>query len=141
MGRDIDFENCQITVRDSKNNEMRHVPMNPVVVNTLKARPGIIPLVFANPRTGEPYKDVRKSLRTALKDAKITKGLTFHGLRHTAASHLIMSGVGLRTVGKILGHKTAQITLRYAHLEPEYLKGAIDKLDYSVKEDESQNAA
>jgi site-specific recombinase XerD len=43
-----------------------------------------------------------------------------------------MGGVDLRTLGQILGHKTAQITLRYAHLAPNFLKGAVDKLDFSM---------
>ena len=46
---------------------------------------------------------------------------------------MIMAGVDLRTVGKILGHKTAQVTLRYAHLAPDFPKGAVEKLDFSDK--------
>lgn len=142
--RDIEFGRALITVRDPKNRETRHVPMNPTVVEALRehrqeqARKagGIVPLLFANPQTGTPYKDIRKSYKAALKEAGITRGFTFHGLRHTAASHLIMAGVDLRTVGKILGHKTAQITLRYAHLAPDYLQGAIERLDYSDEDTE-----
>jgi len=144
--RDIDFERSLLTIRDSKNWEPRHVPMNPAVGYALKAHQrrqtksegGIVQLVFPNPRTGTPFKDIRKGFNKALKDAGIVRHFKFHGLRHTAASHLTMGGVDLRTVGKILGHKTAQITLRYAHLAPEFLKGAVDRLDFSLSEKGSE---
>jgi hypothetical protein len=54
---------------------------------------------------------------------------SFHSLRHTAASWLVMEGVDLYTVGKILGHKTPRMTQRYAHLSPGYMAAAVNKLD------------
>ena len=54
---------------------------------------------------------------------------SFHTLRHTAASWLVMEGVDLYTVGKILGHKTPRMTQRYAHLSPGYMAAAVNKLD------------
>ena len=53
----------------------------------------------------------------------------FHTLRHTAASWLVQQGVDLYAVGQILGHKTARMTQRYAHLSPDYMAGAVGKLD------------
>ena len=52
-----------------------------------------------------------------------------HTLRHTAASWLVMEGVDLYAVGQILGHKTTRMTQRYAHLSPDYMAGAVGKLD------------
>ena len=49
---------------------------------------------------------------------------------------MVMNGVDLRTVGKILGHKSIQTTLRYAHLVPDYLKNAVGNLYKSGKEPE-----
>lgn len=54
---------------------------------------------------------------------------SFHSLRHTAASWLVMQGVDLYAVGQLLGHKTPRMTQRYAHLSPQYLAGAVGKLD------------
>ena len=54
---------------------------------------------------------------------------SFHSLRHTAVSWQVMEGVDLYAVGQILGHKTPRMTQRYAHLSPEYMAGAVGKLD------------
>jgi len=53
----------------------------------------------------------------------------FHDLRHTAASHMIMSGVDIVTVKEILGHKSLTMTLRYAHLAPSHRQKAVDALE------------
>jgi site-specific recombinase XerD len=83
-----------------------------------------------NTKTGKAYNDLRKALSRGLKAAGVTRHIRFHDLRHTAASHLVMAGVDLRTVGAILGHKDPKVTQRYAHLAPEHLKEAMEKLDY-----------
>ena len=47
--------------------------------------------------------------------------------RHTFASHAVMNGVDLFTVGKLLGHKTIQQTQRYAHLAPDHMRSAVEQ--------------
>jgi integrase len=54
--------------------------------------------------------------------------ITFHTLRHTFASRLVMRGVDLYTVSRLLGHESIKTTQRYAHLSPDYFKSAIKKL-------------
>jgi integrase len=55
--------------------------------------------------------------------------LTFHGLRHTAASLLIGEGVPVRTVSAILGHSQASTTLNvYAHVVEEANRRASEVL-------------
>lgn len=53
---------------------------------------------------------------------------SFHTLRHTAASWVVQQGVYLYAVGQILGHKTPRMT-QCAHLSPDYMAGAVGKLD------------
>jgi len=48
--------------------------------------------------------------------------------RHTFATRLVMAGVDLYTVKTLLGHKTIQMTMRYAHLAPGHLKQAVEVL-------------
>jgi integrase len=57
-----------------------------------------------------------------------TKG-QLHKLRHTYASHLVMSGASLAAVQKLLGHQHVETTMRYAHLAPRAIDDAVALLD------------
>jgi len=70
---------------------------------------------------------IGKVHRKACAQAGITD-FRFHDLRHPFASHLVMNGVGLTTVGKLLGHKSFQMTLRYSHLSQAHKQKAVDTL-------------
>jgi len=56
------------------------------------------------------------------------KGASLHTLRHTFASHLVMNGTDVYTVQKLLGHSSIKTTEIYAHLAPDFLKAAVQKL-------------
>ena len=49
--------------------------------------------------------------------------LTFHDLRHHFASWFIMRGGRLEVLQQILGHATLAMTMRYAHLAPDFVRG------------------
>lgn len=72
-------------------------------------------------------KNPRKWFATALEQAKIN-GVTWHTLRHTFASRLVMAGVDLKTVQELMGHKTIAMTARYAHLAPTHKLQALETL-------------
>ena len=63
--------------------------------------------------------------------AKVAGISTFrlHDTRHTAATHLIADGNDVRTVAGVLGHESANITLKvYAHLLGDAAHKAADRL-------------
>ena len=63
-----------------------------------------------------------------IKAAKVRK-ITFHGLRHTAATLMLEQGIPLKVVAERLGHKKPTITLEvYAHALPSTQKAAAEKL-------------
>jgi integrase len=67
--------------------------------------------------------------------ARIVKGsglphMTFHGLRHTAASLMIAGGVHARAIADILGHSSITVTMdTYGHLMPGVQQDAINVLN------------
>ena len=61
---------------------------------------------------------------------KSAESINLHSLRHTFASHLVMAGVDLITVSRLLGHYDIRITEMYAHLVPDHMKAAVERLQY-----------
>lgn len=84
------------------------------------------PYIFCN-KNGEPLKDIRKSFLKTLEKCGIINS-TFHTLRHTFASQLVMSGIDLNTVRELMGYKSLEMTLRYDHLSPDHKRRAVDIL-------------
>jgi site-specific recombinase XerD len=68
------------------------------------------------------------------------KDFHWHDLRHTFASRLVMSGVPLRTVQELMGHKSIQMTCRYAHLAPAFEQEAVDTMgrEWAAKVEEAK---
>jgi integrase len=56
----------------------------------------------------------------------------FHDLRHTFASPWAARGGDLFKLRKILGHHSAQMTMRYAHLAPDAFKDDYARLGTSL---------
>jgi integrase len=55
-------------------------------------------------------------------------GVTWHGLRHTCASRLTMRGVDPRTLQTLGGWRSLGMVERYAHLAPDHLRAAVERL-------------
>ncbi|OLB66012.1 MAG: hypothetical protein AUH96_08485, partial [Nitrospirae bacterium 13_2_20CM_2_61_4] len=117
---DLDFASGFILVRDSKNGESRHVPMDATLSALFRAYPHRLgtDLVFSSSRGGRIV-DVRTGFLNSCKRVGLTD-LHFHDLRHTFASQFVMAGGDLYILKEILGHKSLAMTTRYSHLSPTY---------------------
>ena len=130
-----DFLNRVLRVPRTKSGRPHAVPLNATVVTTLQAlyteRLPECPYVFAHAtgrKGGEPVKDVKNAFHTALEVADI-KDFTWHDLRHTFASSLIMKGASLRSVAELLGLRGLRMVMRYAHLSQAYLSAELGLLN------------
>ncbi len=74
---------------------------------------------------------LREKLIQIAKKAGIEDLTRVHTLRHTFASHLVMGGVDFPTVMKLMGHSDIQTTMIYAHLAPDHLADAVNKLPFT----------
>ena len=126
----LDLTHGFILLDRSKNGERREVPINEMLMETLRALPRRLDTnyVFPNPKTGKAYGDIKHSFSSTCKKIGL-HDLHFHDLRHTFASQLVMKGVDLTTVKELLGHKDIKMTLRYAHLAPAHKMKAVNILD------------
>jgi site-specific recombinase XerD len=118
-----------LTIPRSKNGEMRHIPLNSAAIYALEAfkkRGDGTGKVIRN-ENGETLAGSRYWFEPALKKAKICR-FSWHCLRHTFASRLVMRGVDIRTVQELMGHKSISMTVRYSHLAPKHTLAAVELL-------------
>lgn len=118
----IDFRSGVISLPRSKHGESRHVPMNSALKKTLLG-------LKASSRSAYvfPVNPPDEWFPAALDNVGI-RDFSWHCLRHTFASRLVMAGVDLRTVQELLGHKSIVTTMRYAHLTPRHQAEAVERL-------------
>jgi len=141
----INLEGGTIFVKDSKAGD-RFVPLTDRATEMLRMRGPCkgSPPVFQNTK-GEQFTAVSYSFNRIADKLGFNEGidrrnrkerLTFHSLRHTYASWLVMAGVDLYAVQKLLGHATIAMTERYSHLAPDSLQAAVEKLNEKHREGE-----
>ncbi len=134
---DINFEKKQIRVinkqaHPTKSYRERHIPLDDTLAELLRSFPRSAnnPYIFRTKRDTKRTNNLIKNLKRAAKKAGIKKNVTVHMLRHSYASHLVMAGVDLATVKTLLGHADIHTTMRYAHLAPDHLQEAVNKLPF-----------
>lgn len=134
---DIDLARGSILLQTTKNGERRFVPLVGIALDLLKSRhanQSINLLVFPAPHSPSKPIDIRSAWETALEKAGISN-FRFHDLRHTAASYLAMNQASLIEIGTLLGHKTVQMTKRYAHLSNTHIQSLSTALNNRIFSD------
>jgi integrase len=114
--------------------------MTDIVKRTLQEQPkGKTDYVFES-RNGGKMTQVSRAYYRAVKKAGLNHGpdgkemtsrkhrINFHSLRHTYASWLAIAGVPLYTIKELMGHKSIEMTMRYAHLCPDHKREAAARI-------------
>jgi integrase len=126
--------NGRIVFGSPKSHQHRSVPVprflrDELMAATAGKSPG--DLVFASP-TGTVLRlsNFRNRVFDGAARAAALDGLTPHELRHTSASLAIAAGASIKGVQRMLGHKSATLTLdRYGHLFGDELDLVAERLD------------
>lgn len=131
---DVDLDRNVITVQNkvgfrTKSRKSRAIPINAPL------REMLMGMKSANAKPEDKvfsisYWTLGKKFLRATRAAKLHGEVTFHTLRHTFASHLVMQGVDLLSIQEILGHFDVTVTQIYTHLSPEHLANTTAKLPY-----------
>ena len=130
----VDYERQTIRVL-GKGNKERTIPIGNPAMSALKAwlkdgRPHLankdsLNAVFLGVRGKRiDQRTVRTVVYEALSAIEGVERMGPHGLRHSAATHLLEGGADLRTVQEILGHASLATTQIYTHVSTERLQKA-----------------
>jgi integrase len=120
MGRGLLF------LPDSKTGR-KTVILNAPALDVLAGLDRVGSYVVPGDNPEKPRADLKRPWQAISKRAGLD-GVRIHDLRHTFASFGAGSGLGLLTIGKLLGHSQAATTIRYAHLDNDPLRRASESI-------------
>jgi len=131
---DIDSKRHLLAIRNSKGNRDRMIPISDNVIEMLRDyykhyRPKV--WLFEGQTPGQKYSEqsLQSVLRQAITKSKISKRVTLHWLRHSYATHLLESGVDLRFIQELLGHRSSKTTEIYTHVSSRSLSNIPSPFD------------
>ena len=131
---DIDSGRMIVRVNQGKGKKDRNVMLSPALLETLRSywrasRPRV--WLFPSPSGKGPLNAtvIQRAVAQAKVQARIGKPVSFHSLRHSFATHLLESGVNVRTIQALLGHRSLGTTQRYTHVAGDYLRTTKSPLD------------
>lgn len=131
---DIDSGRMILRVEQGKGKRDRNVMLSPVLLQTLRSywresRPR--GWLFPGQDGKQPLNPtvIQRAFTQAKQQARIVKVVSFHSLRHSFATHLLESGVNVRTIQVLLGHRSLGTTERYIHVAGDYLRKTPSPLD------------
>ena len=96
------------------------------IINALESQDKF-PYLFVNKRTGTHYKCI-KTTWSKIRDLAGLPKVRLHDLRHQFASLMASNGRSLYEIQAILGHAHPQTTMRYAHLQNDTLREAVNSI-------------
>lgn len=130
---DVDLAKGSIIIRESKNGDVRSIPIRGLALELLKkiiSNQASLGYIFPSNDKRKPL-DLRRSLRTAIKRASL-KNFRPHDCRHSYATEMLAQGLSLGEIGHLLGHRSVSVTKRYAHLIESRSIDAVSKMTEEI---------
>lgn len=124
---DIDFERKQMVIRESKAGIRQYFPLKPEAMEIIKRQPEDSEYVFPNTH-GEKRTCIKEYFKRIKATAGLREAIRFHDLRHTFATELHASTGDLYLVSSLMGHRSIITTQRYAHINDERKREALEKM-------------
>lgn len=124
---DLDENNHLWKLNENKSGKPRIIQLNSQAQQTIRKMSRKYLYVFANPKTGLPFNDIRKTFQKILEASQI-ENFRIHDLRHNFASMAVNNGCDIYVVQHLLGHASPTTTQRYAHLRQDTLRNASEML-------------
>lgn len=118
----VDFERAMLFLPDSKTGR-KPILLNAPAMEVIAGLPRTSAYVIAGNDPEKPRADLHRPWKLIAERAGLGD-VRLHDLRHTFASFGAGSGLGLPMIGKLLGHRQASTTQRYAHLDNDPLRRA-----------------
>lgn len=130
---DICLFKGRITLQETKNGEIRTVPLRGLgleLLRKLSVESNSIGYIFVSKDPSKPM-DPRRTLKTAIRKAGL-KDVRPHDFRHSYASELLSQGLSLGEIGNLLGHKSVAMTRRYSHLTESKMVDSIEQMSERI---------
>jgi integrase len=136
---DVNFTKHQLCIQRSdwhghvtapKGARLRYVPMTTRLASALRERRHLRGKLVLCKSDGAALTQrfLDGHVRRASRRAGL-RSIGSHALRHTFCSHLAMRGAAARAIQELAGHRSLNTTLRYMHLSPAAIEGAIRLLE------------
>ena len=128
----VDIERGLIFLADSKTGK-KPLYLSAAAQKVLADLPRIEgnPHVIAGANDGAPRSDLKKPWAAVSRAAGL-EGVRIHDLRHSFASFGAGASLGLPIIGKLLGHSQPATTARYAHLDADPMRRAVDTIGSAI---------
>lgn len=130
----IDFERGLLLLEKSKTGK-KPIVLGAPALAILAELPRVGSYVIAGATAGKKNEKPRADLKRPWMAVRKRAGLgdlRIHDLRHSYASVGVGGGMGLPIVGRLLGHKSAATTAKYAHLHTDPLRKATDAIGVQI---------